>query len=244
MSDGKVHPAGLRIAAGGIGALVVLAAAVPVSAAGWTVGLVVPVGAAVLVAAAIRRARPTRFGPANVVTSVRVVLVGLIAALAATALTEAVPPVAVVALAVPALVLDAVDGGVARRTGSVSALGARYDMEVDAFLLLVLGVLDGPRLGWWVLAIGLMRYAFVAAGRLLPSMRATLPPRYWRKVVTAANGIALVAAVVLPPAAASVVVLAALGLLVESFSRDVVWLRRRHRAAVVVRRREVADAGR
>ena len=45
-----------------------------------------------------------------------------------------------VVLAAVALVLDGVDGQVARRTGTVSALGARFDMEVDAFLMLVLSV--------------------------------------------------------------------------------------------------------
>ena len=37
----------------------------------------------------------------------------------------------------------------------------------------------------------LLRYAFVAAGWVLPWMAATLPPRYWRKVVTAVAGIGL-----------------------------------------------------
>ncbi len=41
---------------------------------------------------------------------------------------------ALVALASAALVLDAVDGQVARRTGTATALGARFDGEVDAFL--------------------------------------------------------------------------------------------------------------
>ena len=49
-------------------------------------------------------------------------------------------------------------------------------MEVDAFLLLVLSAYVGQDLGWWVLVIGLLRYAFVAAGWALPWMRATLPP--------------------------------------------------------------------
>ncbi len=46
----------------------------------------------------------------------------------------------------------------------------------------------------WVLAIGLARYAFAAAGWVLPWMRGQLPPRYWRKVVTAAQGIVLTVA--------------------------------------------------
>jgi hypothetical protein len=98
-------------------------------------------------------------------------------------------------------------------------------MEVDAFLLLVLSVYVAPVLGFWVLAIGVLRYAFVAAGWLLPWMRATLPYRYWRKVVTAYAGVALaVACTGVLPALSTVLVAGALVLLGESFGRDVVWL--------------------
>ena len=65
-----------------------------------------------------------------------------------------------VALTVPALVLDAVDGRVARRTGTVTEFGGRFDGEVDAFLILVLSVAAAPTVGWWVLAAGVVRYAF------------------------------------------------------------------------------------
>lgn len=222
----KVHLAPWWGAVAGLMALATAAVAVPLSAAGWVVGPLFPIAAAFLVRLGLRRRRMSRFGPANAVTSVRAALVGVAAAYAATSLTQAVPPAALVAIVAPAIALDGVDGWVARRARCVTELGARYDMEVDAFLLLVLSVLAGPRVGWWVLAIGLMRYAYVGAGWALPWMRAMLPPRYWRKVVTAACGTALIAAAsgVLPgpPAVAAVVV--ALGLLVESFGRDVLWL--------------------
>ena len=98
--------------------------------------------------------------------------------------------------------LDYVDGRVARRTGTVSALGAPLDGEVDAFLILVLSVYVAPRYGWWVLADrrGALR---VSRGRLeLPWMRAPLPRRDWRKTVTAAQGITLtIAAAGVVPAA-------------------------------------------
>ena len=57
-------------------------------------------------------------------------------------------------------------------------------------------------------------------------MRRTLPPRYWRKVVTAVAGIALtVAASGLAAAWVNLLVtLIALLLLLESFARDVTWL--------------------
>ena len=57
-------------------------------------------------------------------------------------------------------------------------------------------------------------------------MRAPLPPRYWRKVVAATQGIVLTiaAADILPLAATQAVLVGALVLLAESFGRDVGWL--------------------
>ena len=77
-----------------------------------------------------------------------------------------------------------------------------------------------------VLAIGAMRYLFAMAGWVLPWMRAQLPARYWRKVVTATAGIALVfaAAGIAAPEAAYSALGIALALLLESFGRDVWWL--------------------
>ena len=151
---------------------------------------------------------------------------------------------AVLALTVPALALDAVDGRVARRTGTVTAFGGRFDGEVDAFLILVLSVAAAPTVGWWVLAAGLVRYAFAVAGWCLPWMRAPLEFRYWRKVVTAVVGIALTVAVadVLPHALTTALVVVALGLLAESFGRDVGWLwRHRERARAAGQAQQPAE---
>ena len=134
-----------------------------------------------------------------------------------------------VPLAVLALALDFVDGRVARHTRTASAYGARLDGEADAFLILVLSVFVARTAGAWVLAMGLVRYAYAVATWLVPWMQQDLPPRYWRKVVAAYVGIALLlAASGLVPAAATyaVLVVAAL-LLAESFGWDVVWLWRR-----------------
>ena len=134
-------------------------------------------------------------------------------------------------LAAVALCLDAVDGWVARRTGEVTELGARFDGEVDAFLILALSVYVAPECGWWVLAIGAARYLFLAGEWLLPWMRAPLPPRRWRKLVAATQGIVLTvaAAGVLPRALAQALLLAALALLTASMAQCTWWLwRRRH----------------
>jgi phosphatidylglycerophosphate synthase len=139
---------------------------------------------------------------------------------------------AMVVLASVALVLDAVDGQVARRTGTESGLGARFDMEVDAFLILVLSLYVARSMGGWVVAIGAMRYLYVAASWALPWLRRRLPARYWRKVVAAIQGVVLVVAMaaVVPAAAAMAGVAVSLALLVESFGRDIAW-QWRHRPA-------------
>ena len=171
------------------------------------------------------------FGWANTATALRSTLVGVVTGIVATSFTDPISVALLVGLSAPALALDAVDGWLARRTASASELGARFDLEVDAFLLLVLSVYVAQELGWWVLAIGMLRYAFVVAGWVLPWMRRTLPPRYWRKVVTAVAGIALVvaASAVLPTWGSVLVMLVALALLLESFGRDVIWLIRRQK---------------
>lgn len=227
----KVHLAPLwSVVAGAVG-LAAIGWFSVLSVAGWCAGLLYLVGSNVLLTRGLRRRGTLRFGPANAVTAVRSSLVGLVTALVATSFTTPVSVPLLIGLTVPALALDAVDGWIARRTQTTSELGARFDMEVDAFLLLVLSAYVAQDLGWWVLTIGLLRYAFVAAGWVLPWMTATLPPRYWRKVVTAAAGIGLTIAAsgLLPRWGDVIVTLIALGLLIESFGRDVIWLLRRRR---------------
>ena len=156
--------------------------------------------------------------PANVITFARAVLAVSVAIIG--------PTGPGLALVVVALALDWVDGQVARRTGTASAFGARFDMETDAFLILVLSVYTAPDLGWWVLLIGAARYLLWLAERGLPWLRRPVPPRYWRKVVAAVQGVVLAVAVsgLLPPALDQALLLGALALLVESFGRDVWWL--------------------
>jgi hypothetical protein len=71
-----------------------------------------------------------------------------------------------------------------------------------------------------------MRYAFAMAGWVMPWMRGRLTYRYWRKVVTATQGIVLTFAAVdvLPPWLTIGALVVGLALLAESFGRDVCWL--------------------
>ncbi|MFI0776050.1 CDP-alcohol phosphatidyltransferase family protein [Streptomyces sp. NPDC021212] len=206
--------------------LTLLGASLDLGPAGWLTGLVFAAVTWAVLTRAVSRSWLSSFGPANRVTLARATLVGGVTALVADSFTHP-PRVAVLtALTAVALILDAVDGQVARRTGTSSALGARFDMEVDAVLILVLSVYVATALGPWVLLIGAMRYAFVAAARFLPWLSAPLPHSMARKTVAALQGVALlVAATGLLPAPANLaVVLLALTSLVWSFARDIGWL--------------------
>ena len=220
-------PVALQVAAGAALLAAVLAVLVPTAGAGAlrvTGAAVVGVVAAALLLRAARRAGERTLGPAGVVTVARGALAVAVVALVG---LDGAGTVALVALVGVALVLDGVDGPVARRTGTATALGARFDMETDAFLLMVLSAHVAATTGqWWVTALGLLRYAFVAAGRVAPWLRGELPPRYSAKVVAALQGIVLVvtAAGVLPDAVALTAVGMALAALVWSFGVSVVQL--------------------
>ena len=200
------------------------------SRVGWIVGVTCGVLMNSALARGLSHYGSDRLSPADWVTLTRGTLAGGVAALVADSFVQPVQVRALVSLAALALLLDAVDGWVARRTRT-AALGARFDGEVDAFLILVLSVYVARSAGAWVLAIGAARYVFWAAEWPLPWMRAQLPPRYWRKVVAAAQGtvLTIAASAVLPPALTGAALIGALALLAESFGRDVWWLLRRRR---------------
>ncbi len=192
------------------------------------------VGAIVALAPSLRLGR-THFGLANQVTLLRsglVCLVGgvLLASGHAPSMGWSLP-----ALIAAALALDALDGWLARRLRLISAFGARFDVEVDTLLLLILALLvwQADRVGAWVLAIGLLRYGFVAAGFLYSWLQQPLAPSFRRKAVCVLQGLTLLFCL-LPPVTAPVASVAAafaLAALVLSFASDVGWLARRSAAA-------------
>ncbi|MEU6369661.1 CDP-alcohol phosphatidyltransferase family protein [Streptomyces sp. NPDC046931] len=206
--------------------LALLGTAIGLGPAGWLTGLVFALATWAVLTRAVVRSRLRSFGPANRVTLGRATLVGGVTALVADSFESSPPVTLLVGLTAVALILDGVDGKVARRTGTSTALGARFDMEVDAFLILVLSVYVSMSLGPWVLLIGGMRYVFVAAARVLPWLNGELPPSMARKTVAALQGVALLVAGsgYLPYAATAGIVVCALASLVWSFGRDVLWL--------------------
>jgi phosphatidylglycerophosphate synthase len=104
------------------------------------------------------------FGLANGVTAVRIGLLGFLP------LAAAAGAAYLIVLSVLILVLDGLDGWLARRYALSSEFGAFFDKETDAlFLLLLCGgaAFQGP-LPVWILGAGLLRYGFVLVLFFLP----------------------------------------------------------------------------
>ncbi|MEM9798120.1 MAG: CDP-alcohol phosphatidyltransferase family protein [Pseudomonadota bacterium] len=170
-----------------------------------------------------------RMGACNLVTTIRLALVAAILALGMeVAIAGPVPGWAIFGMAVTALLLDGVDGYLARRARLTSDFGARYDMEVDAALAatLALVLLALGRGGSELLVLGFSRYVFVLASRWAPWLSAPLPERWTRKAICVVQiaTLAVLTAPLLPEALARPLALSAAGLLIWSFARDIRWL--------------------
>ncbi|MGF1644000.1 MAG: CDP-alcohol phosphatidyltransferase family protein [Thiotrichales bacterium] len=169
-----------------------------------------------------------RFGPANTVTLLRL---GLTASLAG--LVGAPTSTLgwwIVGSALVVVTLDGVDGWLARRYRTESAFGARFDMETDALLILVLAMLAWQldKAGPWILLAGVLRYAFVGAGHWWAWIHRPLPCSFRRKtacVLQIATLIACLTPLLHTPSSAWV---AGVGLvfLCYSFWVDLRWLKR------------------
>lgn len=233
----RALPVGSAVAQ--LGLLGTLDRAAHVGAAGVGTGFGCALLGGALLARALTGRRPHRLGPGDHVTVTRATLACVVASLTAQSLLGQAHlpghelPTVLVVIAGVALVLDAVDGWVARQTGTATPLGARMDMEVDAFLILVLSVAASMVLGWWVLAIGVFRYAFMVATWVAPWLSGAVPPRYSRKAVAALQGIVLtvVTAQLVPREVSGPVVVVALTLLAWSFGTQAaeLWPARRQR---------------
>ena len=126
-----------------------------------------------------------KFGFANYITMVRASLVVLVASFIGESETTFVAWVATV-IAMSIVVLDGLDGWLARRSKMVSAFGARFDVETDALLIMTMSVLvwQHEKVGMWVLLGGFMRYAFVFTGLLLQWVAAELTPTRRAKIMS------------------------------------------------------------
>ncbi len=164
-------------------------------------------------------------GLCNLVTLARVAMVAF---LAGTLMAPNAHPWLVFLVATVAFALDGVDGWLARRSGLASRFGARFDMETDALLGAVISVwlLVSGTTGPEILVLGFMRYAFCAAGLVLPALRADLPEAFRRKSICVVQIGALVTLLfpLTPAIAVLPISFTAAILLAWSFFVDIKWL--------------------
>ncbi|GAB4332976.1 MAG: hypothetical protein Kow0037_11000 [Calditrichia bacterium] len=165
----------------------------------------------------------SHFGTGNSITAVRLAGVWLLCYLGAN-----LPPLAVFAIAATVLLLDGVDGLVARKRHEISDFGEFWDKETDAFLMLVLSARIylqglGPA---WLLVMGLMRYIFgIYVFLLKPPAKTERRSRRGRWIYVFSVAILLSYFLPLPAwrdLPAGIAVLA----LLYSFGRDMLWMLR------------------
>ena len=129
------------------------------------------------------------------------------------------------------LLLDGLDGWMARRLGATSPFGALFDQELDAVFILILAVLvyDTGKVGVWVIASGLLRYALLLAGLLWSKLRRAPPASLRGRAVCVLQIVVLIGCLAPITSGFIASVIAAIGLatLLASFGQDVVWLIRR-----------------
>jgi phosphatidylglycerophosphate synthase len=160
------------------------------------------------------------FGSSNRVTALRL-LVTLLIGFG----WGKVPSLAFAAVVLGLLVLDGVDGWLARRNGSASAFGAHFDMESDALMVLVVELALWQRggLGAWILITGLLRYVYVLALALVPARRGALPRSRFGRYAFAALAVGLCAALVSSEASAMWPAAIGTALVTASFARAFLW---------------------
>lgn len=222
----------------GMALLAVMAMAATIAAgfgAGFAVRALAVFGlaAGLLFRALSSHAPHARFGSANRVTLMRLVLVALLAAGVGEPFSDPETAAwAAIVIATTAALMDALDGPLARAQGLASEFGARFDMETDALLVLVLSLLvvHFDKAGGWILAAGLMRYAFVLAAWAMPWLARPLPPSQRRKAVCVAQITSLIVCLgpVIPTAWSNAIAALSLAALTASFAADLAWLARQH----------------
>jgi phosphatidylglycerophosphate synthase len=157
-----------------------------------------------------------RWGRANLVTLFRLALVASLGLLAWPGWSAAL-------LVLVVLSLDGLDGHLARRHNQVSPLGARFDMETDALLVLLAGyiIYFAGHLGAFILIPGALRYVYVLA--MATGAFEEAPPSRIGRAVFVVVALALVVSLwPLAPLHRPIALLAT-ALLVYSFARSVRW---------------------
>jgi len=155
-------------------------------------------------------------GAANIITSIRLLILGSLLIL-----HPSLGKWEMAVIATIALLLDILDGYVARRFKLATPLGAAYDKEVDAFGFLALSLcLVLSEVPIWVLMIGLLRYGYVLLMQFFRPPQGQEQRFKWGVIIAIIVMVCLPIAFVLPPLEQQAILAFSLCLLIFSFGRS------------------------
>ena len=165
-------------------------------------------------------------GPANLVTSLRLVLIFVLMA------TSSVFSQGLLAfLGVLTLLADGIDGYLARRFQTASFFGGYYDMETDAYFVLGMSaVLYVTGLaGAWVLLIGLTRYIFVVIKSFIKEKKQIHTRTYLGQFIAVFLMGSLLTGLLVPKIIYLPMIILAGAMVLFSFVRELLWIIRANR---------------
>ena len=160
------------------------------------------------------------FGWGNGITSLRFVLSSCVGVVPASVPTWALGATTLVLFA-----LDGLDGAVAKRRGEASPFGAYFDMETDAYFVLIAGLalFQRGRYGGWILVAGLLRYAYVIALAVVPARRGDVPRFAFGRHAFTTLMLGLVLGMVLGEPFGTIATALGCGLVTASFAWSFYW---------------------
>jgi len=141
-------------------------------------------------------------------------------------LSEDISHLAFASIVIGILILDGLDGYIARKRQEQTEFGAFFDMEVDAFLAacLSLVLVFEFQFSPLVLFAGLMRYYFLLLKKILGWQNRPTPKMRGVRLFAVLYFISLISPFVLPIEIARWVVYAGIAIIVFSFGRELVIL--------------------
>jgi phosphatidylglycerophosphate synthase len=158
-----------------------------------------------------------RFGAANVITALRLLVLFCIVLVPKGATLLPLAAAFGVAFA-----LDGLDGWVARSRDSASEFGAHFDVEVDAWLVLVLNaeLWYQREFGPWIFVSGLLRYFYVLALSAFPSHSGPAPRSLFGRLAFTGLVVGLLVALIAPSSLGEPAAFFGTALVAISFARS------------------------
>lgn len=135
----------------------------------------------------------------------------------------------IIAILVFVLILDGFDGYLARKFKTHSELGGSFDMETDAFFIVLLSVIIYSRglVSWWILIPGFLRYFYVVLMAILGWDKVAEPRSNHARIIAIIVFISMFSPLLLPREFYIPITVSGTVLLIISFAWSFILLRRK-----------------